>query len=217
MSAHILETSGIGHAINKLRRDCSDAEVQSLAKSVTKKWRRIVKAEMAQELPASEVAKKRARPDPAPPGASGGNGAPLEAKKRARTAPACGRPGPSAAVVNVKVKHIRPAYNNLQEWMGDAQNMYIGRRGVVFVDGQRFPKRDSKWHNPFKIDKKKDSGAERARVLDQYRGYVTAKIEAGDLNLAELRGKTLGCWCHPLPCHGHVLHELLQEQGAGGA
>ena len=77
MSAHILETSGIGHAINKLRRDCSDAEVQSLAKSVTKKWRRIVKAEMAQELPASEVAKKRARPDPAPPGASGGNGAPL--------------------------------------------------------------------------------------------------------------------------------------------
>ena len=26
--------------------------------------------------------------------------------------------------------------------------------------------------------------------------------------LRELRGKVLGCWCHPLPCHGDTLDEL---------
>jgi Domain of unknown function (DUF4326) len=26
--------------------------------------------------------------------------------------------------------------------------------------------------------------------------------------LPELRGKTLVCWCAPLPCHGDVLVEL---------
>jgi hypothetical protein len=27
-------------------------------------------------------------------------------------------------------------------------------------------------------------------------------------NLKELKGKTLGCWCKPLDCHGDVLKEL---------
>ena len=42
-------------------------------------------------------------------------------------------------VVNVKVAHIRPKYQNLQEWMQDtANNVSIGRSGVVFIDKQRF-------------------------------------------------------------------------------
>lgn len=45
-------------------------------------------------------------------------------------------------VVNVKVKYIRPKYHNLKMWMDD-DNVYIGRKGVVFVDGQRFPKDSS--------------------------------------------------------------------------
>ena len=54
-------------------------------------------------------------------------------------------------VVNVKVKFIRPlGYDNLQEWCQDLQNVYVGRRGVVFVDRQRFPKQDSPFCNPFK-------------------------------------------------------------------
>lgn len=43
-------------------------------------------------------------------------------------------------VVNVKVAHIRPKYNNLKEWMEDENNEYVGRGGVVFVNGERFPK-----------------------------------------------------------------------------
>jgi hypothetical protein len=29
--------------------------------------------------------------------------------------------------------------------------------------------------------------------------------------LFELKGKILGCWCHPLPCHGDVLVKLIKE------
>ena len=43
--------------------------------------------------------------------------------------------------VNVKVKYIRPFYNNLKEWMEDENNVYIGRKGVVFIDGKRFRKK----------------------------------------------------------------------------
>lgn len=43
-------------------------------------------------------------------------------------------------ILNVRVAHIRPhGYNNLREWMADEENLYIGRAGVVFVEGRRFP------------------------------------------------------------------------------
>ena len=30
-------------------------------------------------------------------------------------------------------------------------------------------------------------------------------------SLLELDGKTLGCWCHPDPCHGDILIELIHK------
>ena len=59
-------------------------------------------------------------------------------------------------LVNVKVKNIRPIYDNLEEWMKDSNNIYIGRKGVVFINGIRFPKENSIWCNPYKIDKNND-------------------------------------------------------------
>jgi len=123
----------------------------------------------------------------------------------------------STTVVCVKVANIRPGHNNLQEWMKESDNVYIGRAGVVFIknkdgDKERFPKRNSKWANPFKIDKKAtDKNAERQRVIDAYREYILGEPELL-ADLEELRGKTLGCWCHPEPCHGDVLVELLNER-----
>lgn len=32
--------------------------------------------------------------------------------------------------------------------------------------------------------------------------------------LPELRGKTLWCYCHPKSCHGDVLRELADREGA---
>ena len=59
----------------------------------------------------------------------------------------------TTTVVNVKVENIRPEYQNLKEWMNDENNVYIGRGGIVFIDGERFPKQNSEWANPFKISK----------------------------------------------------------------
>jgi len=52
-------------------------------------------------------------------------------------------------VVNVKIQHIRPDYMNLKEWIKDENNVYIGRSGIVFIDGERYPKKTSIWANPF--------------------------------------------------------------------
>ena len=56
-------------------------------------------------------------------------------------------------VVSVKVNNIRPQYKNLEERMKDENNVYIGRKGVVFINNKRFPHDNSIWSNPYKIDK----------------------------------------------------------------
>jgi hypothetical protein len=33
--------------------------------------------------------------------------------------------------------------------------------------------------------------------------------------IPELHGMVLGCWCHPLPCHGHLLAELANRATGG--
>jgi hypothetical protein len=110
---------------------------------------------------------------------------------------------PLANVVCVKVDKIRPNYNNLQIWMNDPNNVYIGRRGIVFIDKVRFPPHDSVWANPFKIDK----DGNRDQVIQKYKEYILSKPELLQ-KLPQLKGKTLGCWCSPEKCHGDVLKEL---------
>ena len=123
------------------------------------------------------------------------------------------------AVVSVKVKHIRPVYANLKEWMADPQNVYIGRGRIVFIDGERYPPDDSVWANPFKIDR----DGTRDEVLVKYREYIVKKIDEGLRDeLLALEGKTLGCWClgdgsagrsacadTKIVCHGQIIVELI--------
>jgi hypothetical protein len=113
------------------------------------------------------------------------------------------------SIVNVKVSNIRPKYNNLQEWMKDSNNVYIGRKCVVFINKQRFPPNNSIWANPFKIDNKND----RKKVIEKYEKYIIEKIKQNGLeyDLAKLKNKTLGCWCYPESCHGDVLIKLLKN------
>ena len=116
-------------------------------------------------------------------------------------------------VSNVKVAFIRPKFNNLLEWCMDCNNIYIGRKGIVFIEKngskERFPKQDSIWANPFKL--KGDSEEELTSILNQYYFYIIDKIEKENLydELEKLRGKNLGCWCKPKRCHGDVLLYLL--------
>lgn len=125
-------------------------------------------------------------------------------------------------VVSVKVNDIRPKYNNLYEWMNDPQNVYIGRRGVVFIDGIlnseskiRYPLVDSIWANPFKITDR----CTREQCISLYRNYILEKIRNGDItrdDILNLKGKTLGCWCKTktaphTPCHGDVLINIINS------
>lgn len=111
------------------------------------------------------------------------------------------------SVINVKVVHIRPKYQNLKEWIQDPNNVYIGRGRVIFIDNARYPAQDSIWCNPFKIG----TNGNREEVLNKYNAYIRRKITSESLNLDTLRGKQLGCWCKPEPCHGDILLELLNE------
>jgi len=72
--------------------------------------------------------------------------------------------------------------------------------------------RPSKWGNPY--SHKEGTGAEfkvnsREEAVDKYRDYLYSNKELLS-SLPELRGKILGCWCSPKPCHGDVLVEALQ-------
>ena len=95
-------------------------------------------------------------------------------------------------------------------WMADENNVYIGRAGVVFVEGSRFPKTTSKFANPYKIGK----DGTRDEVIEKYELHIKAKLERDaslQTELINLKGKNLGCWCFPEPCHGNVLLKLIDE------
>jgi len=73
----------------------------------------------------------------------------------------------------------------------------------------------TKWANPFSTSiytrgiYKVNSNEE---AIEKYREWITTGDGKHLLNyLHELKGKTLGCWCKPLSCHGDVLIELIKN------
>lgn len=77
--------------------------------------------------------------------------------------------------------------------------------------------RPSKWGNPF--THKYGTKAEfimptRKMAIMAYEEWITMGEGKHLLNdLHELKGKTLGCWCHPQACHGDVLIKLANQNG----
>jgi hypothetical protein len=65
--------------------------------------------------------------------------------------------------------------------------------------------RPSIWGNPYKIGKH----GTREEVIEKYSTWLWLPKQQQYLleRLPELRGKVLGCWCYPEPCHGNVLIE----------
>ncbi len=93
-------------------------------------------------------------------------------------------------VVNLKGHRDDPDY---------ADVVYVGRamhRGGWHLDASPFA-------NPFRPGK----DGTREEVMRKYRAWL---LDRPDLlaRLPELRGRRLGCWCVPLPCHAEVLDEL---------
>lgn len=82
-----------------------------------------------------------------------------------------------------------------------AYDQYIGRAG----HGQ-----DGYFGNPFILK----PWMKRGETLERYRKYFYDRL-ASDPEFKErihaLRGKTLGCFCKPLPCHGDIIAEYLNQ------
>lgn len=83
---------------------------------------------------------------------------------------------------------LRGAHNNLIEW-ADAAGLYVR------ID------RRSEWGNPFEMP----ADGDRTTVIENYRCYYLPHKPSLMSRIRELRGKALGCWCAPDPCHGDVL------------
>lgn len=66
--------------------------------------------------------------------------------------------------------------------------------------------RPSKWGNPFVVD----LDGTRAEVIEKYKNWIQTQPDLLN-SLHELKGKVLGCWCSPKPCHGDVLTELANK------
>lgn len=87
---------------------------------------------------------------------------------------------------------------------------------VVHCKRERFDVyigRPSKWGNRFQIQGKSSRFKTQpaADPIAAYREWVMAQPDLVAA-LPELRGKVLGCWCKPGPCHGDVLVELADAR-----
>jgi hypothetical protein len=78
--------------------------------------------------------------------------------------------------------------------MRERYDVYVGRG------------RGSRWGNPFKEGR----DGTRQQVIAKYERWLRARPELM-ARLPELRGKVLGCWCAPKPCHADVLLRLANE------
>jgi len=61
--------------------------------------------------------------------------------------------------------------------------------------------RRTPWGNPFEIP----ADGDRMAVIAAYRDHYLPNKRSLLRGIEQLRGKILGCWCAPLPCHGHAL------------
>lgn len=64
--------------------------------------------------------------------------------------------------------------------------------------------RGSDWGNPFVIP----GDGDRDKVCDKYGIYIDLKDSLLE-KLPQMKGKVLGCWCHPERCHGEEIIKRL--------
>jgi len=67
--------------------------------------------------------------------------------------------------------------------------------------------RFSDWGNPFELP----ADGDRDEVCDAYEVYFPLKRSL-HAKIKDLKGKALGCWCHPERCHAHFLAHLTNAQ-----
>lgn len=128
----------------------------------------------------------------------------------------------SAKVRDTEVVHVKSGAFNVK----DPTHVYIGRAMPGFDQ--------SIWGNPFRMDTMKTVTTDRgsgAPKKERGKAYNMVSIERDGTRedciqkysdwvktqpqlmarIPELKGKRLGCWCHPKPCHGDILKAMADE------
>ena len=80
-----------------------------------------------------------------------------------------------------------------------------GRPNNELREGEVYIGRGTKWGNPYVIG----ADGDRTTVIKKYKRWLF--MEATWLVFearAELRNRSLVCWCAPEPCHGDVLNHI---------
>ena len=67
--------------------------------------------------------------------------------------------------------------------------------------------RPSRWGNPFEVGK----DGTRKEVIEKFEKWLAHNSELLK-DIGELKGKILGCWCAPLPCHCEILAKLANRE-----
>ncbi len=83
-------------------------------------------------------------------------------------------------------------------------DIYIGR-GKCPRTGEK-----SIWGNPYKIGE----DGNRQEVIDKYEKYLCELLLQPEYQeeIKKLKGKTLGCWCKPLACHGDIIKKYVESE-----
>ena len=121
----------------------------------------------------------------------------------------------SAKPVCVKVSNLRLlGYSDLEKWIADPKNLYVGRAGRLWITEADKEKRvyyypGSIFGNPFKIVESVES------CLDKYKQYILNSPELLK-QVSTLKGKNLGCFCSVEnqkqgKCHAAFLAELANK------
>lgn len=97
-----------------------------------------------------------------------------------------------------------PSFDDLMKWATTVVH-------VKYAPYDVYIGRPSKWGNPFIIGR----DGTRLEVIALYKAHILGRPELLAA-LPELKGKVLGCYCAPKPCHGDVLAELAELGPAEG-
>jgi len=120
--------------------------------------------------------------------------------------------------VCIGVSSLRDKYNdqtiNLKKWLENEDNLYLGRKGRIWItdyennkEKELFHFQDSIWRNNFTV---KEYG--REECLELYKESIIKKIKSKIVDLETLRGKKLGCYCKlNEDCHIDILIDLLEN------
>ena len=95
-------------------------------------------------------------------------------------------------------------------WEKDKQFVFIGRGSKL---GNDFT------HLPLSQTKARYSVRTRQEAINCFDAVLQSRLRHEEPGLRQLllscEGKTLVCYCHPLPCHASVIIRLIEEIKAG--